>query len=55
MHLDAQIIDVGMVLRQFADHFPHPKADLETARRIAPEDRRQVQRAIAQFHAVGRP
>ena len=55
MHLDTQIVDVGIVLRQAADHFPDPEADLEAARRTAPENRLQVQWVIAQVQAVGRP
>jgi hypothetical protein len=46
---------VRIVLGQTADHFSDSEADLEAAGRTAAEDRLQVQRAIAQFHAVGRP
>ena len=44
-----------MVLRQTANHFPGPEADLEAARRTASENRLKVQWVIAQLHAVGRP
>ncbi len=55
MHLDAQVIDMWMVLRQTPDHFADPEANLEAARRTAAENRIQVQWAGTKVHAVGRP
>jgi len=55
MHLDAQIIVIGIVLRQAPNHFTDPETDLETAPRLASEDGVQVQGRTVKFHAVGRP
>ena len=41
MHLDAQVIDLGIGLRQRADDFAGAEPDLEAARRRPPEGRRQ--------------
>ena len=57
MHLDAEVIDVRIVLRQCADHFSGAEPDLEAARR----DRRgrmpavQVERAAREIRGRKRP
>jgi hypothetical protein len=55
VHLNAQIVDLRITLRQTSDHFPDAKPDLETAGRTASKNRIQVQRRIAQLNAVGGP
>ena len=55
MHFDSQVVDVRMILRQSADHFPDPEADLEAPRRAARENRLQIQSAVLEVQAIERP
>src|SRR5271163_3732853 len=55
VHLDSEVVDVRMGLRQDPDNFSGPEANFQAARRLSPENGRKIQRRLSQVDAVGRP
>jgi len=55
MHFDAHVVDVGIILRQRADHFSGPEADLEAARRTARKNPFKIQGLIAHIETERTP